>query len=299
MVWRIIDTKEREGKMDRIVYVDLLFLINFSMDFLCFYITAKILSVKLTVGRAVIACAIGGIYSDIALFLSVGRISGLVIDLSVCALMCAVAFYKRKEGKRIFLHILVYFAVSMALGGFMTAIFNLLNQVDMPSGDSGGDGISILTFAILAGVSALITLVGGRLFKSKSLQKDAEIEIVINGKSKKIKGFFDSGNLLREPISAKPCIICDREALRDIVPFSIYIASKNEMRTIDGALYVGIRLVPIKTAKGDGMLVAIPADDIKIYEDDKVHSVDAYIALSELGEFAYGARALIPIELAR
>ena len=101
--------------MGEIVYVDLLFLINFSMDFLCFYITSRIMSTKLSSGRAVLASALGGIYSDIALFISVGTTLGVIIDLAVCALICAVAFYKRKEGRRLYLHILVYFAVSMAL----------------------------------------------------------------------------------------------------------------------------------------------------------------------------------------
>lgn len=285
--------------MGEVVYVDLLFLINFSMDFLCFYITSKILSVKLSAVRAVLASVVGGIYSDISLFLSFGYIWGLLIDVAVCAVMCIIAFYKRKEASRLFLHILVYFAVSMALGGFMTAIFNLLNQVDIPIDENEGDGISVISFALLAGLSAIITLVTGRFFKAKSLEKKAELEIVINGKSKRLKALFDSGNLLREPISAKPCIVCDREALRDIVPFSIYVAAKNDMRMIDGASYSGIRLVPIKTAGGNGMLVAIPADDIRIEVDGKVHCVEAYIALSELGNIADDARALIPIELAR
>ena len=291
--------KNGERKMGEVVYVDLLFLINFSMDFLCFYVASRILSVKLSPIRATLASVIGGVYSDIALFLPVGRVLGLVIDVTVCGIMCAVAFYKKKEGARLFLHILVYFAVSMALGGFMTAIFNLLNQVDIPVEESNTDGISVVSFAVLAGVSAIITLIGGRFFKAKNLQRKAELEILIDGKSKKINGIFDSGNLLREPISSKPCIVCDREALRDIVPFSIYMASKNGMKTIDGASYLGVRLVPIKTARGDGMLVALLADNIKIEVDGKVHSVDAYVALGELGEVSDGARALIPIELAR
>jgi sigma-E processing peptidase SpoIIGA len=229
----------------------------------------------------------------------VGKTLGIIIDLAVCALMCAVAFYKKKEGRRLYLHILVYFAVSMALGGFMSALFNLLNQVDIPTTESNTDGISVLSFAMLAGVSAVITIVGGRLFKSKSIEKSAELEIVISGKSKTVKGIFDSGNLLREPISAKPCIVCDREAIRDIVPYPIYKASKNNIRALDGTASSGIRFVPIKTAGGSGMLVAISAEQINIKVDGRRHSVDAYIALGELGAVSEGAYALIPIELVK
>lgn len=283
--------------MGEIVYVDLLFLINFSMDFLCFYITAKILGTKLSVARLLIAAALGGIYSDISLFIDIGRISGVFIDISICFIICAVAFYKKKEKPRLVLHTLVYFAVSMALGGFMTAIFNLLNQADIPISDAGGDGISVWSFALLAAISALITLVGGRFFRAQGAREEAELEIVIGEKRKKMRALFDSGNLLRDPINAKPCIVCDRETLRDILPYDVYAAAKKGTSAIGGMTVTPIRILPIKTAQGDGMMIGISADDIIIDSGRSARSVDAYLALGCVDEGACGARALIPTEL--
>ncbi len=287
--------------MGEIVYVDLLFLINFSMDFLCFYLTARILSLKLSVPRTVLAAVVGGIYSDIALFISVGRLLGVLIDILICVLMCVIAFYKKKEARSPLLYTLVYFAVSMALGGFMTAIFNLLNKASMPSYESGGDGISVFSFALLAAVSAVITLIGGRFFKSRSLESVAELEVTVSGKSKRLRGFADSGNLLREPISAKPCVVCDVSALRDILPSRVYRAASTgryaDMVGLDESLRMGIRLVPIKTAGEDGMLIAIKADSLTVISKKKERSVDAYVALGKIKDGTGGFEALIPNEL--
>ena len=80
-----------------IVYGDLLFLINFSMDFLCFYISCLLLHKKLPTLRACFSSCIGGIYSVVALFIAVDKISAFVIDISVLILMCIVVYYKRNE----------------------------------------------------------------------------------------------------------------------------------------------------------------------------------------------------------
>ena len=154
--------------MGQTVYVDLLFMINFSMDFLCFFLTARILALPLSLPRTLLASALGGIYSDIALFITLGALPSLLLDIFVCVLICAIAFLKKGELSSLPLYIIVYFAISMALGGFMTAIFNLLNKADIPLESGASDGISVWAFAALAAVSGLLTFFGGRFFLPSS-----------------------------------------------------------------------------------------------------------------------------------
>ncbi|MBO5416794.1 MAG: sigma-E processing peptidase SpoIIGA [Clostridia bacterium] len=287
--------------MGQTVYVDLLFLINFSMDFLCFFLCAKLLGRKLSLGRALLASALGGIYANAALFMSLGRILSLLIDIIFCAVMCAVAFYKRGKARSLPLYILVYFAISMALGGFMTAIFNLLNRADLPLEQGSSDGISVWMFALLAALSALITLFGGRFFRKKAGQKNAEIEISYRGKSVRLRGMSDSGNLLREPISGKPCIIADIGALEPIIPRKITIAARKKNVSALGDMMredaKNIRIVPIKTAGGEGALLAVRADKITLDCGKGAEQVDALVVLSDIAESADGNEALIPSEL--
>ncbi len=287
--------------MGQTVYVDLLFMINFSMDFLCFFLCAKILGRKLSISRAIAASAFGGCYSDIALFISVGRVQSLVIDILVCAVMCAMVFCKKGKNSSLPLYILVYVAISMALGGFMTAIFNLLNKADLPLEQGSSDGISVWLFAVLAAVSAVITLVGGRFFRAKSSQKNADIEVTYGGNSVKLRALTDSGNLLREPISGKPCIVADVSSLESVIPRKLARAAREKDISVIGELSPkdakNVRVIPIKTAGGEGVLLALRADCVTVDSGRGAETVDAFVALSDIDKSADGSEALLPPEL--
>ena len=53
------------------VYADLLFLVNFSMDYLCAYLTAAMLRRRAEPWRLLISSTVGGIYAVLALFLRI------------------------------------------------------------------------------------------------------------------------------------------------------------------------------------------------------------------------------------
>ena len=283
--------------MEKTVYADLLFLINFSMDFLCFYISSKILSFKLSPLRAVIGSALGGVYSVAVLFLPSFYGLSFLIDIAVGFLMCLVVWGIARRGD-VFLGFMLYFAVSMALGGFMTAIFNLLNRLGFDKIDVGsGDGISVWLFAIIALISGAVTLIGGRFFRRRSSERSAELEISYGGRTKRISAFVDTGNLLSEPISGKPCVIADVKELDGFLPSEILSASARGGVTLlaSGAHARNIRLVPAATATGEGLLVALKVDKMRIDAGRGMYETDALLALTSLE----GKAALIPASLLR
>ena len=83
--------------MGRVVYADLFFLINFSMDFLCFFLTAKILNRRLSLIRALFGSAVGGVYANLVLLWALPRVPELILDLMLCFLMCALVYPRRRE----------------------------------------------------------------------------------------------------------------------------------------------------------------------------------------------------------
>ena len=287
--------------MGQVVYADLYFMINFSMDFLCFFLTAKILSIKFNVVRISLAAALGGIYAVCALFLSVGRVWALVIDMAVCTCLCIVAFLRRSELKSILTYIPVYIAVSMVLGGFMTALFNLFNRLNLPTPENDSDGMSIWLFAILAILGGFFVLLGGRFFARKSARKNADVTVTYDGKSVCVRALCDSGNLLRDPVSQAPCIVVDRAFLLGVIPNEVLFASsKGDISTL-GSLgrenSTRIRLIPANTATGEGLLVAFRVDSVEVDSGKGQRKVDALIVASNIGSTADGSYALIPPEL--
>ncbi len=288
----------RDERMGQTVYVDLFFMINFSMDFLCFFLTSQLLGTKLKLLRAVCASALGGIYACMALFLSVGSVAAIIIDIAVCVLMCVVTFGARGS---LAAHSAVYIAVSMILGGFMTALFSLLNRAQLPLDGVGNDGISAWVLVLLAATSAVITLFGGRSFRRRSARTYTKVRIVISQKSRTLNAFCDSGNLLCDPISSKPCIIVSINALDGVLPKELADIARDKsfeaVTSLDRETAKRVRLIPAKTAFGSGMLIAMRADKILMGEADAMREVDALLALCDAKEMGEGCEALVPTEL--
>ena len=275
------------------VYVDLYFFINFSMDLLCLYLTSKLLSQRLSLLRGCLAAALGGLYANLSLFLGVGGVLELLLNFLSLVLLCAVAFGRRGELRRLPLLTLVFAAVSAALGGIMTALYYFFNRTgifDFLRG-SDGDGISVWLFAALAAVSALLTLTGGRGAARKMSASEVELKITFEGRTVTLRGMTDSGNLLRDPVSGKPCIVADARRLRPIIPRELRdgrdILSK--ISSLRGDTRKRIALIPAHTATGENMLVGLRDAQIKINTGGKERDADAIIALSELD-----VEALVP-----
>ena len=264
--------------MGQTVYLDLFFLINFSMDFLCFYLAGTLLGSKLSKLRMIAGAVLGGIYADASLFLPVEGVAKIVVHILVCALMCAAVFGIRS----LVAHTCTYVATSAVLGGFMTALFELLNTLDIPADEIESDGISAWT----------LLLFGGRFFRRKSARRYSSVSLTYKGNKKTLRGFCDSGNLLRDPISGKPCVVADRPALVGIVPHSILSATPESISSLGTDEAKRIRLIPAKTATGTGMLVAWRPDVLSL--DGR--AVDALLVISDIGEHE-GCEALVPCEL--
>lgn len=287
--------------MGQTVYADVLFLINFSMDFLVFYICARLSGKRLFVVRSVIAAAVGGIYGIVSLFLPEEGLIPLICDVSSMLLICAIAFYKKLDRIRDFLGRCALFAgVSAILGGVMTAIYTMLNRSGLAAleGDSGDD-ISIWLFAVLAAAGGAAAFVGGRRMRSLSVTKQAEIEITFDSKIARVRGMTDTGNLLTDPLSGRSIAICELEAVRDIIPdeLSVFLQNGNSFSSAIPAEYASrLRFIPAKGAIASkaSLLCAVLPDSVCVICEGKKSETDILIAPVAYKLSAGESRALLP-----
>lgn len=288
--------------MEQDVYVDILFLINLSMDYLCLYVCARILHRKIRLWRLILASVLGGVYSVLALFLYLNPILALTIDVAVCFLMCLVAYYEKARGfPSLLLSTFLFVGVSMMTGGCMTAIFNLLNKLDLPLSSLSGDGISTYLFAILAVIAGLISLKGGQAVSRHSSAKECRLFLRFCGCDFELLGLSDSGNLVRDPISGKAVVFVDREMLERKVSLSFMDDFQNG--SLDsGKMRRGLRLIAINTASGKAVAVAIAPDDLRAEITDRRGRtrkvvLDALISPSPQKLSGSGYGAIVPSEI--
>ena len=296
--------------MEQTVYIDVFFLINFSMDFLGLFLGNKLLGRKESLLRLFLAAVFGGLYACVSLIFSFDSISPLLsfaVDAIACVVIAFIAVFHKKAWRGVFSFALVFGAVSILLGGAMTALFYAFNRlgIDKAFGNEEGqssDGISVWIFVIFASISALITVFSGKFFKKKALRQSGFIEIEYRRKKIKIECLCDSGNLLREPISHLPCILVEFDAVQSIFSKEFrayYMEGKLEKISSFSFLESSrIRMIPVKTASGESLLVGIRPDSIRIDMGKGMTLFDAYIAFSKEKISANGAKALVPSELA-
>lgn len=288
--------------MERTVYLDIYFLINFSMDFLGLFLSARLLERRVLYYRLVLAAALGALYACSALFLPIGGLWSFLLDALVCFLIGAVAVLERGSIRSALSFSLVFGAVSILLGGAMTALFYIFNRlgVDLLFADGGnGDSVSVWLFAVLAGISGLLALKGGGALKRRTVRRRGRIELEYCKKSLSLVCLCDSGNLLREPISHFPCVLVELDALTSILPRSLCEGVREgNITLLEERERARIRLIPSQSATGKAMLVGLRVDALRIDMGGGATPIDAYVVLLTEKISERGIKALVPSEIA-
>ncbi len=244
--------------MERVVYADLLWLIDFSMDLLALGIAGRIAQRPTVPWRVVAAAAVGGLWSVASLLLGVAGIGGVALDLAVAAGMLLLA-YGRASPARFALTLSGFVGATVLLGGSMTALANLF----VPSGEpvSGGG------FALLALGGSGATLLATHL-RRRAAPRRVAVTLTLDGRSLTLDALTDSGNLVRDPISGQGVIFVAPVKLRQWLAPPLRTALLTGQTAAIAALPPDdarrLRMIPATTVTGRGMLPAIRPDGVTV-----------------------------------
>lgn len=250
--------------MEQTIYGDIYFLVNFSMDFLSLWLTAKLLHLPLHTPKALLAAAIGGLYAVLALIPGRYAAVGWIIGLLLPVLLCLICFGSCKIG-RFLCRCAAFWGISMLTGGGMTALYYGINRI------WGGRQISVngtvkevyneiplWVFALLALLCALISLIWGRIAGRMRGRRSATLTVrcLKEGREMVLSALVDSGNLLTEPFGGLPVILVSRERMKDILPQKLHpvLMGNGDLSGLDGDCASRIRLIPYRGVGGGGLL---------------------------------------------
>lgn len=279
------------------IYGDLYFAVNFTMDTLALYLTAKLLHLSPPKWRLAIGGALGALYSVLSLILPSGNPIATVTTLLVPCLICLAAFgwhHFRALGRQL----TAFWAISLLLGGLMTAVCYGVgiwgdNQVSVGGKVQPLMGDlpfwQLLLFALLAG--ALITTL---LKRRKPAAHMTDIIIEENTRVT-LRALVDSGNLLTEPISGLPVIVVNRSHADTFLPEELRFAASEHggnLSQMPQSSTLRLRLIPCSTASGERILYGFIPKRIFVSGQPK----EACIAIGELAPHADYA-AILPSNL--
>ena len=250
-----------------IVYADVLFFINFISSYVMLYLIGKlIVKSKPKKWRLIIASAVGGMAAVVIFSRGIPVYVTYLIRASSAVIMVFISFYEQKQ---LFLrHICWLFAVSVIMTGTLAVCAAVVSQSGVIAARAGTVYFDLplrifLPMFILsyAGVAAFMKLSEKRRTKQRYI-----MTVTIGGRKMDFTALFDSGNLLREPISGKSVSIVEWDSARKLFGESKDVCDIYEMT--DGAL---LRVVPFHTvAAGSGTMLAFMADSIELKDENRI-----------------------------
>ena len=201
-----------------VLYLDLIIIKEFIMDFILLVTTVSVLKKKTSSHLIIISSIIGVLETLLDIFISFNTYIRWIIKIAVSILMIKI-IYKTKDFKEFAKEIFVFYIVSFIYAGIaISLMFSKPINTFFNSGFIKGNYSSVLIIlSIIIGI-ILIKLT----FKliSQNIRKDnmiCNLEICIDKKIFNIKVLLDTGNLLKDPICGYPVIIIEKSILKEII----------------------------------------------------------------------------------
>ena len=226
-----------------VVYLDLVVLLNFLVDFLLLLGTNRLAGFPMELRRCGAGAVLGGVYSGACMLPSFRFLGNWLWRIVSLFLIAALSFgWNRSALKRSGVFVLL----SMALGGIAVSF----GRSDFPALILAAAGVWLLC-RVAFGDS-----VGG--------QEYVPMEIESGDKKVTLVALRDSGNILRDPITGEQVLVIGSDTaaiLTGLTPQQL----KNPLETLASQSGSGLRLIPYRAVgQSGGMLLAKRFDHVKI-----------------------------------
>lgn len=240
------------------IYLDLIFILNFFLDFILLLSVSVILKRNMGVIRAILGAFIGMI-TMISLFINISSLTLFLIKSIMSIFMCLVSF-SYKNLKYTLNNIFYLYIVSILLGGFLYFINDSisLNNIGVIF-INNGFSINLFVVALISPIVLYLYIKQTKILKEEINKKYNVSITLLNDTILDITGFLDTGNNLYDPYKKRPIIVINRRALKKYNP--------------------NILLVPCYTVKDSNLLCCFKIKELKI--NNKLIKKDCLVGISD------------------
>ena len=225
-----------------VVYLDLVVLLNFLVDFLLLIGTNRLCGYPMRPGRAAAAGLLGGLYAGGCALPGFFFLGSLPWRLIALAMMSAIAFGLDISCLR---RGILFVFLSMALGGIAMGM--------------GNPKLPEIVFAAAAVLG--MCFVG---FRGRATRSYAAVTLVHGGKKRLLTALRDTGNSLKDPITGESVLILGAEAAYELLQLPVE-ALQDPISTVERKMVPGLRLIPYRSVGNPcGMLLAVRLEEVWI-----------------------------------
>lgn len=235
------------------LYVDVLFLVNFMMDYILLLIVKKMLKCSATHGNICLGALLGSLLTCVVVILPIpyAFLKFVLFHMFVNTCMIRVGLKIKTIPSFVKALIMLYIG-GFLLGGIMEYFSQYVRMGSLFL------VIAIVSYYMVLGIWRFISYI------QRWNQSRCKVDLYLNDKVYQVKALIDTGNSLRDPISGQPVSVLERKIAKKL------LEEKDEKN---------FRYVPYRTiGKSEGVLPIFRVDRMCVHRD-----TDCWVDMPLLG----------------
>lgn len=274
------------------LYVDVYFLINFTVDILALYFASIFSKCQAKVHRLIVSSFLGALYAVVAtvfiqntkisLFLSSLIFVGMVIISSM-----GIGVYRK------FKFSVAFFLFQILIGGLVYYGYCVLDRLfkDFEYSSAGGENKNLLVLSLIILLAIGFLKLTISFFGSVRSEKNAQISVVYSGKEYSFDALVDTGNLAVDPLDKTPVMLINSKLCMSIFGFEIskgcFEANRLEFKK-------RMRIIPVSFGGNKKILYGMKPDSVFVTTKKRKENISVIIAVNNEENDFGGYDALIP-----
>lgn len=284
----------KRGENLRTLYIDVYFLINFTVDILSLYFAAALSKTPTSSKRLIVSALLGAVAAVMTVFLpEIPILKFLVATLGL--LIMGFIAPKRISLKRKVKFIFSFLIFEALVGGGVSLIWGVFDKyLSDIFADAVGGAVNrkmlFLSLIVLLSIGVFKMLVS--FFSSNESEGSVELEISFLDQTAVVSAFIDSGNLAVDPMDMSPILLLKENVAKTFLPENII--SLCDIDSLDRHIKKRIRLIPVSRGGSTHVLVGVKADSVRIINGEDREDIRVTLAIDKEGGTFGGFEALMP-----
>lgn len=276
------------------LYIDVYFLINFTVDLLALYFASCFSKVPTSTKRLIISSVVGALIAVGVVFLPEYAILKFIIATVGLITMGFIA-PKRVSARRKLKFVFAFLIFEALLGGAVSFLWGILDKYISKffvgvEGGAVNRKMLFLSLIVLLSIGVFKMLVS--FFSNVESEGSVDVEISFLDNTAIVSAFIDSGNLAVDPMDLSPVLLLKKEVAKTILPENIIELSNID--SLERNVKKRIRLVPLSRGGETHVMVGVKADAVRLVGGNSEENLRVTLVIDKEGGDFGGYKALMP-----
>ena len=250
------------------LYIDIFFLVNFMMDYLMLSVARRMLKCTVTQGRICLGAALGALCTCVVVALPVPYmfIKFILFHGVVNTLMIKTGQKDRWDRTLVRANLMLYIS-----GLLLVGVFTYFHRYARYAGLFFA--FALISYYVVLGIWNLIS------YLARQENYRCEVMLYQGEKALRVTAVIDTGNALKDPVTAQPVSILDQKTARDLC---------------GGERVKGLRFIPYHSiGKAEGVMPLIRLDRMEVLKKEHKVVESPYVAVCEESVSADGYEMIL------